>query len=215
MNEVVNMTGGALSVSDLEASLQTTAAEAPVTSGDFHPYLGINRNGEWKMGQDKTHLVDGTAIALVISYLQKGVCAWGDGELLGEIMVPHNQPKPNKAELPDVGAPWKDQMSLQGMVMSGDAKGQEFIYKMSSAGGLKSIKAVIDMVLTQLRVDQVNIVPVCIISSKSYESRKYGTIHEPILTLDRWIDMDGVASEDVEPAEEPKTVTKTRSRAKK
>ena len=192
MNDLVKFSGGGLpqNPSDLMEGLQHVSAGLSGRSGGM-PLLRLLRDGVYAYGQENVEPQEGSEWAVNPHSFQHGFACWGDGELLGEAMVPLNQPPPNVNELQDFGEPWAQQISFQLQCLNGEDTGVTVLYKSTSVGYLNMAKALIDHVVLQLQHDPANYVPVVALDTDSYNHKQYGKIYFPVLDVLRFIPIEG------------------------
>tara|TARA_R110000787_G_scaffold14333_2_gene44222 strand:+ start:5426 stop:6094 length:669 start_codon:yes stop_codon:yes gene_type:complete len=167
-----------------------------IDSGDI-PYLKLAKHGEWTYGSDDVEVQEGAKWAVNPNSFSEGYVAWGSGEILGEEMRSMVAGVPVLLnELPDVGKPWKKQVSYLLRCMNGDDEGQQVLYKVSSKGGLKAAQKLINEVIVQIDKDPLNIVPVIELKMTSYKHKQYGTIFNPITDPLDFVDFDGYGSDE-------------------
>ena len=117
-------------------------------------------------------------------------------------MVPFTQPPPNAAELPDMGWEWKHQIAVVMQCVSGEDVGTTVLYKGTSTGLRNACKDLINEILAQLQTDKEHIVPVVELESDSYQHKVHGQIFYPVIEVQRWMTMDGIAEYDESDADE-------------
>jgi hypothetical protein len=188
------------------------------------------KSGVFVYGAENIEVEEGSNWAINPYSLMHGFACWGTGELLDERMVPFTQTPPNKAELPDLGYSWDQQVSMHVMCLDGEDEGKTVLYKGTSTGLRNATKELINEIIAQLQITKVDIVPVVQFESDWYKHKEYGQIFFPILSISEWIPMEGplVESEsddsakpadakaDAKPADEPPTTgtSKRRGRGK-
>lgn len=192
--------GGMLANIDaLKKSVKAARAQVPETGGD--QYLRMLTDGNFVFGKSNNELAPDTHLMVNPESFRHGYTCWtnreGDksNENLDEQMVPITQPKPAKHELPDLGWPWKDQMSVQLKVMDGAHKGQQLLYKASSVGGMTMMAELLDAFLDQLEVDPETPVLVITLFSDHYPHKKYGRTYTPHFDLVDALPMPGNESD--------------------
>lgn len=187
------------------AGLKETSTRIAADSDDAQ-YLKLDKGGYWCFGAEETEVEEGSVWAINPMSLAVGYVAWGDGELLGEEMVPASDTPIMRADLPDVGAPWKPQIGLQLVCTNGEDKDVVVIYKASSKGGQKAFKQILDAIVKQAESGTDKVVPLVTLEVDSYKHSQYGKIYTPILEVVEWADMDGMSAEpEAAEAEEPET----------
>lgn len=191
-NEVVAFkTGGIPQTPDeLVKGLQNVSSGIQASASGV-PFMSLSRDGWYIYGPEKIEVEEGSRWAVNPYAIQHGFACWGDGELLGEVMVPHSQPLPSPRELPDHGRPWDAQVALQLQCVSGEDVGVAVVYKGTSRGLQTAAKDLIQDILTQVQRDSTNIVPVLELDVDSYNHRKYGKTYVPVLKIVDWVPMTG------------------------
>ena len=220
-SELAKFGGGGLPVSpdDLVKGLQNVNQTLQGATGGT-PFLRLLKSGYYAYGPENIEPEEGSQWAVNPYSLMHGFACWGEGELLGEVMVPFNQPTPPRAELPDYGQKWGQQVAMQLACLTGEDVGVNVLYKGTSTGLRNAMKKLIDQIIAKAQTDQVNIVPVVELDVDSYQHKNYGEIFVPILNVINWISMDDSnieesegedddADSDGEPADEGEVETKS------
>jgi len=156
-------------------------------------FIGVNGDGKWSFGQQRTEVETGSFWAIDIRTLQHGYIAWPpagqkDRKPLGERMVPANSALPALSSLPDVGVPYQLQFGFEITCLSGEDVGQTMQYKNGSRGAKVMIQDLVNEVRKQARLDPEKLSPVVTLEIRDYfhpEWRK--TIYEPVAKIHRWI----------------------------
>lgn len=204
MNDVVKFGSKGLPMSPdaLLQGLQNTSRT--IQSGDTLPLLRLGKGGYFIYGQDDIEVEPDSLWALNPASLKHGYACWGDGELLGEVMVPFNQPLPALAELPNYGEKWGQQIAVQLQCLTGEDKGVVVNYKGTSLGLRNAMRELINELIVQLQSDPQNCVPVIAFEVDSYKHKTYGKVFTPVLNIERWISYDGEESPpDADAKEDP------------
>ena len=194
MNDLVKFGAAGMPATpeDLAAGLANVGSQ--IQSNDFL-LLRLLKSGTFAFGpEDIEPEEDGEWAVNPYSIMHGWVC-WIDGNMVEEVMVPFTQNPPTQGELKDYETTssedgWKQQLALTLQCVSGEDAGTTVVYKGTSVGLKKAVKALIDDLVTQLQKDQVNIVPVVTLYVDSYKHQKYGKIFTPVLELQRFIPMD-------------------------
>lgn len=174
---------------DLVKGLQNVVSN--VQAGGGMPFLRLLRSGLWVYGAENIEVQEGSQWAVNPASLQHGWACWGEGELLGEAMVPFNQPLPAKNTLPDYGEDWSQQLAVQLQCLTGEDVGVQVLYKGTSLGLRTAIRELISALIGQLQRDPTNCVPVVRLEVDSYNHKKYGEVFTPVLEIVRWISFSG------------------------
>lgn len=192
-NEVVTFGGNAglpANPDDLIKGLQNVGQTLQGSSGGT-PFLRLLRNGTYAYGAESIEPEEDSLWAMNPNSLQHGWAAWGDGELLGEVMVPFTQAAPPRSELPDYGVEWRQQVSCVLQCLNGEDEGVAVLYKGTSTGLHNAVKGLINDLVRQLQTDPKHCVPVIALEVDSYQHKKYGEIFYPVLTVTKWIGFGG------------------------
>ena len=163
--------------------------------------LKMDKRGDWVFGADQTEVDDGSLWAVNPFSFVHGFIAWGDGEVLGEKMVPVSQPSPEMEPAP-AGAKrgWEKQVGMSLKCISGPDNGLEVRYNVTSVGGKRAVQGLAVAISQQVESDQTKPVPVVMLKRDHYTHKSYGKIYTPVFEVQEWMSMDGAKAE--EPAEE-------------
>ncbi len=201
-NLTVFSQAGLPAVSSLTTALRTIAPD--VASATV--ILKMDKTGHWVFGADQEEVEDDSLWAVNPFSFLHGFIAWGEGEVLGEKMVPVTQP------LPDVDAPppgakrgWEPQVGFSLKCISGQDEGMEARYTTTSVGGKRAVQSLAVEIAGQVEKDQTKPVPVVKLGKDHYQHKSYGRVYTPVFDVQKWIGMDGDAPAQAEaPAEEPR-----------
>jgi hypothetical protein len=183
------------------ANIANTIADAGGVSTGL-PFMGINQQGFWSYGQDRTEVEPGSRWAIDVRTLQHGYIAWPDQKAkerkpLGEKMVPANSPLPDLATLPNVGQPYQVQFAFQLMCMSGEDKAAQALFKNGSYGAKAAIQSLVEELRKQARVNINLMCPVIELQVRSYFHPDWKRdIYNPVFAIKKWItfeDYDALA----------------------
>lgn len=210
MGDLVKFSGGLpANPDDLVAGLQNVSSVVKGGTGGV-PYLRLLKSGVFAYGAENIEPEDGSHWAVNPYSLEHGFACWGDGELLDERMVPFTEPPPNRADLPDYGHDWNQQIAMHLQCVTGEDTGTTVLYKGTSTGLRNAFRELVDAMLAKLKHDQVNYVPVVMLDVDSYQHKKFGEIFVPIFDIVQWVSMDGVGiqsdneeAEDSDASDEP------------
>jgi hypothetical protein len=198
MNELAKFAGGLpIKPDDLEAGLQNVQSSIQGGTGGM-PFLRLLKAGYFVYGAENIEVEPGSEWAVNPYSLMHGFACWAPGELLDERMVPFTQQPPNKAELPDLGQSWDQQVAMQLACVTGEDAGTNVLYKGTSTGLRNATKELINAIISQLQVDKELIVPIVELETDSYNHKQYGQIFYPILTIKKWNTIEGDAAEESE-----------------
>lgn len=191
-NKLVKFPGGGLpaNTDDLVKGLSNVTQAIKGSSGGV-PFLRLLKTGVWAYGPENIEPEEGALWAVNPRSVHHGWAAWGDGELIDEVMSPFNTPITPKSELQDYGVEWQAQFSLIMQCISGEDKDQAVMYKGTSIGLHNAVKGLLEQIVTQAQADPEHLVPVIELEVDSYTHKKYGEIFYPVLEVVDWLSMDG------------------------
>jgi hypothetical protein len=194
MSNIVSFKGANLpavaSLSTALRSISNNVGEAGVA------ILKMDKTGHWVFGADQTEVEDGSKWAVNPFSFVHGFIAWGEGELLGEKMVPVTQPLPEmEAAPPGAKRGWETQIGCSLKCISGDDEGLEVRFSTASVGGKKAVQALAVEIAGAVEKDQTKPVPVVVLKKAHYVHKSYGRIYTPIFEIVEWVSMDGSSSE--------------------
>lgn len=202
-NIVTFSTAGLPSVKDLSSALKAIQVDVGPAGVVI---LKMDKTGTWVFGADQDEVEDGATWAVNPFSFIHGVIAWGDGEVLGEKMVPVTQPLPElEAAPPNAKKGWETQVGLSLKCLTGEDKGIEARFTTTSVGGKRAVHALGVAIAEQVEKDQSKPVPVVRLKKDHYQHKSYGKIFTPVFEIVEWISMDGETdAEQLEaPEEEP------------
>lgn len=190
-----------LPVANLAATLRAVNVAEP-SGGTV--ILKMDKTGHWVFGADQTEVEDDATWAINPFSFVHGFIAWGDGEVLGEKMVPVSQPLP-EMDLAPPGAKrgWEVQIGMSLKCLSGEDEGMEARYVTTSVGGKRSVQALVLAIAAQVDADQSKPVPVVALKKEHYQHKSYGRIFSPVFDIQKWIGMDGAVEPEVVVEEAP------------
>ena len=158
--------------------------------------LKMDKTGHWVFGADQTEIEDGSTWAVNPFSFVHGYIAWGDGEVLGEKMVPVTQPLPElDAAPPSAKKGWESQVGMSLKCLTGDDQGMEARYTTTSVGGKRSVQTLAVAIAAQVEKDQSKPVPVVRLKKDHYTHKSYGKIFTPVFEVVEWASMDGKTDE--------------------
>ena len=158
--------------------------------------LKMDKTGHWVFGADQTEIEDGSTWAVNPFSFVHGYIAWGDGEVLGEKMVPVTQPLPElDAAPPSAKKGWESQVGMSLKCLTGDDQGMEARYTTTSVGGKRSVQTLAVAIAAQVEKDQSKPVPVVRLKKDHYTHKSYGKIFTPVFEVVEWASMDGKTEE--------------------
>jgi hypothetical protein len=200
MNDIVNFGNAKLpSVQNLSSALRSLESEV---GGTGMAILKMDKTGHWVFGADQTEVEDDSTWAVNPFSFVHGYIAWGEGDVLGEKMVPVAEPLP-EMDVPPPGAKrgWELQVGMSLKCMGGDDKGLEVTYNVTSVGGKRAVQKLALDIAAQVEKDQTKPVAVVRLKKEHYTHKSYGRIYTPIFEIVSWIGLDGQADET--PASDP------------
>ena len=200
MNDIVTFGNAKLpSVQNLSTALRSLEHEV---GGTGMAILKMDKTGHWVFGADQTEVEDDSTWAVNPFSFVHGYIAWGEGDVLGEKMVPVADPLPEMDVAP-AGAKrgWELQVGMSLKCMSGEDKGLEVTYNVTSVGGKRAVQKLALDIAAQVEKDQTKPVAVVRLKKEHYTHKSYGRIYTPIFDITSWIGLDGQADE--MPASEP------------
>lgn len=200
--------GALAALGNLKQGLQNVQSGIRVAGGE--PILRMGRDGIWIYGADNVEVEGGSTWAINPMSLTHGFICWKvipenskeKAELLGEETRSMFQPLPNKDSLPDYGHPWAEVLSVQLKCVSGEDEGEQTLFKTSSTGGLRAMKELIGSIMEAIDKHPDTPVPVVQLKCDSYQHKQWGKTYFPVIAIESWVSMEGVADE-AAPATEP------------
>jgi hypothetical protein len=154
--------------------------------------LKMDKTGHWVYGADQTEVEKETLWAINPYSFVHGYIAWGTGEVLAEKMVPISDPLPD-LDPPPAGAQagWQPQVGMSLKCLSGEDKGMEARYAVTSVGGKRSMHQLALKIAEQVDKDQTKSVAVVKLGSDHYAHKSYGRVYTPTFDIVEFIGMDG------------------------
>jgi hypothetical protein len=158
--------------------------------------IKMDKGGHWVFGADQTEVEEGSTWAVNPLSFVHGFIAWGDGEVLAEKMVSIANPLPELDEAPP-GAKkgWESQVGMSLKCVSGEDKGMEARYTVTSVGGKRAVQTLAVALADQVEKDQSKPVAIVRLKKDSYQHKSYGKIYTPVFEIVEWMSMDGEAPE--------------------
>jgi hypothetical protein len=158
--------------------------------------IKMDKGGHWVFGADQTEVEEGSTWAVNPLSFVHGFIAWGDGDVLGEKMVSIANPLPELDEAPP-GAKkgWESQVGMSLKCVSGEDKGMEARYTVTSVGGKRAVQTLAVALADQVEKDQTKPVAIVRLKKDSYQHKSYGKIYTPVFEIVEWMSMDGEAPE--------------------
>jgi hypothetical protein len=166
--------------------------------------IKMDKTGHWVFGADQTDVEEESNWAVNPFSFVHGYIAWGDGEVLAEKMVSVTDPLPEmEAAPPGAKKGWEAQVGLSMKCISGEDKGMEARYTVTSVGGKKAVQALAVAIAEQVEKDQTKPVPVVHLKKDHYTHKSYGRIYTPVFEVVEFVSMNGEADEPEADAEAP------------
>jgi hypothetical protein len=158
--------------------------------------IKMDKGGHWVFGAEQTEIEEGSTWAVNPLSFVHGFIAWGDGEVLAEKMVSIANPLPELDEAPP-GAKkgWESQVGMSLKCVSGEDKGLEARYTVTSVGGKRAVQTLAVALADQVEKDQSKPVAIVRLKKDSYQHKSYGKIYTPVFEIVEWMSMDGEAPE--------------------
>ena len=177
------------SVSTLTTALRTLEQDVGAVGTAI---IKMDKTGHWVYGADQTEVDDESTWAVNPFSFVHGFIAWGDGEVLGEKMVSVTQPLPElESAPPNAKKGWEQQVGMMIKCISGEDKGLEARYTVTSVGGKRAIQALGVAIAEQIEKNQSKPVPVVKLKKDHYQHKSYGRIYTPVFEILEWVSMDG------------------------
>ena len=203
MSNIVNFGNASLPVADLSSALRSISADVPAGNSVI---LKMDKTGHWVFGADQTEVEDGSSWAINPFSFIHGFIAWGDGEVLGEKMVPVSSPLPEMdVAPPNAKRGWETQVGMSLKCMDGEDKDMEARFSTTSVGGKRAVQALALAIAQQVDADPSKPVPVIALKREHYQHKSYGRIYTPVFEILKWIGMDGAEAAVEEEAPAPTT----------
>lgn len=202
MSGIVKFAGAGLpAVKTLSTALRSLENDIGATGVTI---LKMDRTGHWVFGADQTEVEDDSRWAVNPFSFVHGYIAWGEGEVLGEKMVPVSEPLP-LVDAPPPGAKkgWETQVGMSLKCLSGEDEGLEVRYTVTSVGGKRAVQALAVAIAAQIDKDQTLPVPVVTLKRDHYTHKAYGRIYTPVFDVTEWVGIDGEKAAAPEAAPEP------------
>lgn len=203
MSNIVNFGNASLPVANLSSALRSISADVPAGNSVI---LKMDKTGHWVFGADQTEVEDGSSWAINPFSFIHGFIAWGDGEVLGEKMVPVSSPLPEMdVAPPNAKRGWETQVGMSLKCMDGEDKDMEARFSTTSVGGKRAVQALALAIAQQVDADPSKPVPVIALKREHYQHKSYGRIYTPVFEILKWIGMDGAETAVEEEAPAPTT----------
>ncbi len=196
-------------VSSLSVALRTLEKDVGAVGSVI---LKMDKGGHWVYGANQTEVESESTWAVNPFSFIHGYIAWGDGEVLGEMMVPVTEPKPELPPVPHGASKgWEVQVGMSLKCLSGPDKGLEVRYTTTSVGGKRAVNTLGVAIASQCEATPSKPVPVVALKKDSYQHKSYGKIYTPVFDIVDWASMDGETEEAEEGKEEAAPARRRRS----
>lgn len=174
--------------------------------------LKMDKGGHWVFGAEQTEIEEDSTWAINPFSFVHGFIAWGDGEVLGEKMVSVASPLPELDEAP-TGAKkgWESQVGMSLKCVSGEDKGLEARYTVTSVGGKRAVQTLAVALADQVEKDQSKPVAIVRLKKDHYQHKSYGKIYTPVFEIVEWVSMDAEPAEAAEAEAEPAPARRRRA----
>jgi hypothetical protein len=154
--------------------------------------IKMDKGGHWVFGAEQTEIEEGSTWAVNPLSFVHGFIAWGDGEVLAEKMVSIANPLPDLDEAPPTAKKgWESQVGMSLKCVSGEDKGLEARYTVTSVGGKRAVQTLAVALADQVEKDQSKPVAIVRLKKDSYQHKSYGKIYTPVFDIVEWVSMDG------------------------
>jgi hypothetical protein len=196
-------------VANLATALRALERDVPASGITL---IKMDKTGHWVFGADQTDVEEDSTWAVNPFSFVHGFIAWGDGEVLGEKMVPVSQPLP-ELDPPPSGAKrgWETQVGFSMKCLTGEDQNLEVRYSATSVGGKRAVQQLALDIAEQVEKEQSKPVPVVRLRKDHYNHKSYGKIFTPVFEIVEFVSMDGKAQE-VEAQDEPQDEAPRRRR---
>lgn len=158
--------------------------------------LKMDKTGHWVFGADQTEVEDDSRWAVNPWSFVHGFIAWGEGEVLGEKMVPITEPLPELGMAPpNAKRGWEKQVGFSLKCVSGEDEGLEVRYSVTSVGGRKAVQQLALALAEQVEKEASRPVPIVVLKKEHYQHKSYGRIYTPVFSIVDWSGIDGPSAD--------------------
>lgn len=189
---------------ELLDALESVQHSITVTTGV--PFLKIT-GGEYCYGAEDEPVQEGSRWAINMLSMEHGWQAWDkkdtSGGPVGEEMVPANQSKLAKSQLPQIvaTAEWKEAFSFMLKCLNGDDEGLQVFYISNSYGMKKWVNELLREFAIQRKKDPTHIIPIVELETYSYKHPQHGKTFQPLLNIVDWVSLAGDSGGESQPDE--------------
>ena len=184
------------SVKDLAVALKSNASSQTLGTNAI---IKMDKTGHWVYGADAEEVEDGTLWALNPFSFVHGFIAWGNGEVLGEVMSMMHEPLPaTDVAPPEARRGWEKQLGFEITCLSGQYKGLTCRYATTSVGGLRAVSELGVLLASQIDKDADHPVAILSLGKEHYLHKTYGKIYTPVFEVVRWDSMDVETSKEAQ-----------------
>jgi hypothetical protein len=162
-------------------------------------------SGTYVVGQKKVVAEAGSRWAFNPTTFCWGYVAFSKDNKVHERLVSVSKPRPDVTTLPDVGAEWQDEMTVNMKCVSGVDEGLEVVFKASTDGPLKEVMQVLEKVRDRINSGEHDgkIVPIATLEKDSYQHAEFGRVWFPVFKIVEWVTLDGLTVAPSPPPPEP------------
>lgn len=185
-NLTVFQTAGLPAVADLSTALRTSLK----ASDNQQQLIKMDKTGHWAYGVDQNEVHKDSEWAVNPYSFIHGFVAWGEGELLGQKMVPVTQPLPAMEEAPQGARKgWESQIGFGMACIKGADQGVQVAFATASVGGRRAVQKLGNDIANHINEDQDTPVAIIKLTHEYYVHDKYGKIYTPVFEIIGWTDM--------------------------
>jgi hypothetical protein len=152
-------------------------------------------NGTWSFGQRRTVPENGSRWAINPLTYMWGYVGFDESRRAHERLVPVSHPKPEIADLPDLGFKWQEQMAVNMKCLDGADAGTDVVFKSATDGGVKAIAGSLAAVRDRLNGGEHDgkVSPIALLEKDWYPHPERGRTWFPLITIVEWMALSGPA----------------------
>jgi hypothetical protein len=174
-------------VADLKTALQTNLK----SNNSQQQLIKMDKTGHWAYGVDQLEVGKNSEWAVNPYSFIHGFVAWGEGELLGQKMVPITQPLPALEEAPQGARKgWEPQIGFSMKGLDGQDKDVEVLFATASVGGRRAVQNLGNALANHINDEPDTPVAIIKLGHEFYTHDRYGKIFTPIFEIVAWADMN-------------------------